>query len=121
VADIETLENFYVRAVAPPVVAFVVTLGMSLFAGLYHPSLAYILASGLLVGGTLVPVIARMLARQPGRDAIEQRAQLRAAVIDSIQGMPDLASNNRSEQCISKILSSFSKVMGFVANNIWRG
>jgi ATP-binding cassette, subfamily C, bacterial CydC len=111
VADIETLENFYVRAVAPPVVAFVVTLGMSLFAGLYHPSLAYILAGGLLVGGTLVPVVARMLARQPGRDAIEQRAQLRAAVIDSIQGMPDLASNNRSEQYIQNIVS-FSTVMG---------
>jgi ATP-binding cassette, subfamily C, bacterial CydC len=103
VADIETLENFYVRSVAPPVVAFVITLGVSLFVGLYHPLLAWILASGLLVGGMLVPLLIRLLALNSGRAMIEQRSNLRRAAVEGIQGMPDLVSNNGAAGHIAAI------------------
>jgi thiol reductant ABC exporter CydC subunit len=121
VADIETLENFYVRAVAPPVVAFVVTIGVSLFAGSFHLSLGLILAAGLLAGGILVPLAARLASIGPGRAAVEQRAQLRAAVIDSVQGMPDLVSNGQEERSMDAI-QYLSQALGRSQQNLaWVG
>ena len=54
--DLETLENFYVRALAPVVVALVVTVGMSLILGGYLPEIGLIMAAGLLVNGFLLLV-----------------------------------------------------------------
>jgi ATP-binding cassette, subfamily C, bacterial CydC len=51
VADIDTLENFYVRAVTPPLVAFITILGASLFIGRYDPRLGLLLATALLISG----------------------------------------------------------------------
>jgi ATP-binding cassette, subfamily C, bacterial CydC len=105
VADIETLENFYVRAVAPPVVAFIVTLGISLFVGQYHPMLGWLLAGGLFATGVFVPLLTRLAANGPGRAAVERRALLRAAVVDGIQGMPDLVSNNQGDRHVHSIMT----------------
>jgi thiol reductant ABC exporter CydC subunit len=95
VADIETLENFYVRAVAPPVVALVVSAGACLFVGQIDVLLAWALAVGLCAGGILAPLVTRLAARRPGRSTVIQRARLQAAVVDSLQGMADLLSNNQ--------------------------
>ena len=90
IADIDTLENFYVRAVAPPLVALCVTCGVSWFAGRYDPRLGLLLAGGLILGGVALPLITFLLAREPGRAAVERRAELNAVLLDTIQGMPDL-------------------------------
>lgn len=90
VADIETLENFYVRAVAPPLVALVTTLGVSLFVGRYDPRLGLILSGALLAAGIVLPLLAYMLNKAPGQQAIERRAELNTALLDLVQGMPDL-------------------------------
>ena len=50
VADIETLENFYVRAVAPPVVALLVVAGVGWFVARYDPRSA-ITSGGRAAGG----------------------------------------------------------------------
>ena len=90
VADIETLENFYVRAVAPPVVALVTTLGVCLFVGRYDARLGLILLGTLLAAGIALPLLAYTLNKAPGQQAIERRAELNAALLDLVQGMPDL-------------------------------
>ena len=58
IGDIETLENFYVRAVAPPFTALIITIGMSLFVGQWDLELGRILAGGLLLSGAGVPWLA---------------------------------------------------------------
>jgi len=103
IADIETLENFYVRAVAPPLVALIVTIGMSLFIGSYHPELGLLLAGGLLVSGVGVPVVTRILARKPGRQIVAARSHLSAAIVDGLQGMPELLLYNRSDAALDQI------------------
>jgi ATP-binding cassette, subfamily C, bacterial CydC len=90
VADIETLENFYVRAVAPPMVALLVILGVGTFVSAYDPRLGGLLAGALLVSGVGLPLLAHALARRPGSAIIERRAALNARLLDAIQGMPDL-------------------------------
>jgi thiol reductant ABC exporter CydC subunit len=103
-SDIETLENFYVRVVAPPVIAFVVVLGAALFTGQYHVLLGVVLAGGLFTAGIFIPLIVRLVSFRPGRASIDQRGRLRAAVVESIQGMPDILSNDLGTRFLDHVV-----------------
>ncbi len=90
IADIETLENFYVRVLAPPLVAVVVIVGMSFFMRAFDPRLATVLLAFLLLIGLGLTFLTLGLGRAPGRTLVESRARLRADLVDGIQGLPDL-------------------------------
>ncbi len=90
VADIGTLENFYIRAVAPPLVAILTGGLLALFLGSYAPGLA---AAGLTVfvlTGAGLPLLAQALNRRVGPALAERRAALNSALVDGIQGAADL-------------------------------
>jgi ATP-binding cassette subfamily C protein CydCD len=95
--DIQTLESFYVRVVAPPLVAFLVGLISCLFLALFSARLALALLFFLAVGGVGIPLLARRLGSRPGQQAILQRSALNAALVDGIQGMADLLANGRAQ------------------------
>ena len=90
IADIETLEYFYVRVLAPPLTALVVVLISSIWLGSVHPILGAILLVSLLMVGVVLTGLVLLLGRTPGRELIEKRATLRSALVDAVQGLPDL-------------------------------
>ncbi len=97
VADVETLEDFYVRVLAPPLVAASVTALLLIFLSAYTPALAPIALAGTLALGVGVPLLMRRLGRAPGRAAVEARAALSAALVDGVQGLPDLLAYGAQE------------------------
>jgi ATP-binding cassette, subfamily C, bacterial CydCD len=90
VADIGTLENFYIRAVAPPLVALLVAGLMWVFLGSFDPRLALVVIMLMLLAGAGLPLLSQMLSRQPGRRMVAIRADLNAALVDVVQGTADL-------------------------------
>jgi ATP-binding cassette, subfamily C, bacterial CydC len=106
VGDIETLENFYVRAVAPPLSAVLVTVGVSLFLGRYDARLGFVLAGALVVSGAGLPLLAHLLGRSPGQAVVERRAALNNAVVDTVQGMGDLLAFGQAPASIKKALAA---------------
>jgi ATP-binding cassette, subfamily C, bacterial CydC len=90
IADVDTLENFYVRAVSPPVVALVIVLGTGLFFGLYDLRLAMLILVALAAHGLGLPLLAYRLTRAPGNAVVEQRSALSANLLETVQGMADL-------------------------------
>jgi ATP-binding cassette subfamily C protein CydC len=101
--NLETLENFYVRVVSPVVVAVVVTASVSLFVGGYGTQLGIILAIGLLVNGLVIPAFSLQLTRKTILKSAEIRAELSAQVIEWLQGLEVLQSNNAQERWMEKI------------------
>jgi ATP-binding cassette, subfamily C, bacterial CydC len=91
IADIDGLEDFYVRAAAPPLTALLVTGGMGLFMGAAFPALGEALVIGLAASGVGVPWLARQMSRRPGAALVAERATLSAGLVDGIQGLADLA------------------------------
>ncbi|MEJ2344574.1 MAG: thiol reductant ABC exporter subunit CydC [Gammaproteobacteria bacterium] len=89
-ADIDALENFYLRTLAPVAVAVVAALAV--FAFLSHYSWAVALADlgFLLLAGIAVPVMAHRLGRGPGKRMLETSSRLRVNVVDAVQGMGEL-------------------------------
>ena len=105
VADIGTLENFYIRVVAPPLVAVLVAGLMWIFLGSFDPRLALAVITLMLLAGAGVPLLSRMLSRQPGRRVVSIRADLNAALVDSIQGTADLVAFSAAAAQVRQIRS----------------
>jgi ATP-binding cassette, subfamily C, bacterial CydC len=89
-SDVDSLENFYLRVLAPTVAAALSGLLLVAFLALYDPPAALALALGLTVAGLCIPVAAERLGRAPGRRAVAIRADLRSDMTDLLRGLGDL-------------------------------
>ncbi|HEX9117278.1 MAG TPA: thiol reductant ABC exporter subunit CydC [Anaerolineae bacterium] len=102
-SDIETLENFYARVIAPPLVALVAVAGMALFFSGYDGRLALALAIVLVAAGAGLPLVVRRLSRLPGRTLVAARAELAATLVDGIQGLSDVLAFGREHDSLARI------------------
>jgi ATP-binding cassette subfamily C protein CydCD len=103
VSDVETLENFYVRVVAPPLTALLVASGTAAFLGCYDPRLAWTLLVFTLALGAGLPLLAYLTSRSLGSRWVGERAELQAMLVDGIQGLADLLAFDRAEDQAAKI------------------
>jgi thiol reductant ABC exporter CydC subunit len=118
ISDIESLDNFYVRALAPPLVAIVVILAMGIFMGTFSIWLGLTVVSFLLALGLGLTVLTLILNRSPGRTLVEQRSRLRADLVDSVQGLPDLVAFGQEKAYFDKIQvmgGAYSRTQGRLA------
>ena len=89
-ADIDTLQNAYLRLLVPFAVGIAAVLVAAIvFAWLMPQAVVPVIAS-MLVAGVAVPIAMRRLGEAPGVARTEARAALRVAVIDGVQGMAEL-------------------------------
>ena len=104
VADIGTLENFYLRVIAPPAVALLVTLLVTLLMGSFDPRLAVTLLLFLLLAGVGLSLLTQALARGPGRRMVHVRSELNSALVDGIQGVADLLAFGGQERHLDRVV-----------------
>jgi thiol reductant ABC exporter CydC subunit len=98
VADVETLENVFGRAIAPPLVALL-TAGLAwlLLAG-FDERLALVQVLFLALAGIGVPLLVHRLGRGSGRRLVGARAELSAALVDGVQGAAELLAFGAAER-----------------------
>jgi thiol reductant ABC exporter CydC subunit len=90
VADVDTLEDLYVRVLVPPIVAALVTLAASLLLGAFDPMLGLAIAAFLVVTGVVLPLASRRLTRVPAGAVVAARAEANALLVDQVRGVADL-------------------------------
>ena len=103
VADIETLQNFYLRVIAPPLVAAVVGLGLWFFLGAYNLVFAMTLLGFYLMAGIGVPVLVHLLSRKLGQETVTLRAELNVQMVDGIQGMAELVAFGQEKRHLARV------------------
>ena len=103
VADIETLENLYLRVLAPPVVALMVALLVALLMGAFDPRLALALLIFMLLTGVGLPLLTQRLGRSTGQRIVGVRAELNGLLVDGIQGVADLLVSGAEERHLRRI------------------
>jgi ATP-binding cassette, subfamily C, bacterial CydC len=98
VEDVEELENLYMRAVSPVLVAAVVW-GLA-FAVLYpfDPALAITVLVFLAAAGVGAPLLVWALSRGLGRRQLELRSELYSRIVEGTQGVQDLLAFGREEE-----------------------
>jgi thiol reductant ABC exporter CydC subunit len=110
IRDIGSLENFYVRTINPPLVALLVSAAVLLFLAGFGAPLAWGLLVFLLLAGISLPLLIIVLSRRLGPGIINARAQFSAILIDSIQGMPDLATCGQTTTTLDRVNSAGTRL-----------
>ncbi len=90
VADIDTLNLFYLRVYVPLLTAGITTLAMVLFFGIFSWPAALALGLGLSLTGLGLPLLTGALGRAQGAEITRLNAALRAEYVDAVQGMGEL-------------------------------
>jgi ATP-binding cassette subfamily C protein CydC len=103
ISNIETLQEFYVRAIAPPLVALLTALLMAIFFGAFDPILAATVITFMLAASLGVAWLARRLTRRSGAAAVAARNAFNADVVDMAQGMTDVVAFNAETRQAAKI------------------
>jgi thiol reductant ABC exporter CydC subunit len=106
IADVETLDNIFVRVLAPPLVAAVIVLGMAVFMGRFDPSLGIVITVFLLAIGVGLTVFSLLFNQRLGRRLVELRSVLRADLVDAVQGLPDLIAFGQEKAYLDRIKAS---------------
>ena len=84
-ADIELLEVFYAHTISPATIALVMSVGMSVFIGAYHPLLGLLAAAAYLTVGAALPVLIARLGGNTGY------------VLDSLRGLREVLQYHQGE------------------------
>ena len=90
VSDVVAVEDLQLRVVQPVAVAALVSAVGVAVAAWVLPSFAVVLAVTLGVAGVVAPLTAALVSRRAAAVAAPGRAALSAAVVDLLEGAPDL-------------------------------
>ena len=110
VTDVDELQNVYLRAVSPIIVAIAIGLLTFYLFALFSPLLAWVALAFLIATGVGVPTLAALLARGVGKQQLALRAELNAQIVDGIQGVQDLLAFGRAGDQQQKIALLDSKL-----------
>lgn len=102
--DVDTLQYFYLRAVAPVVIAGLVLAGMCILLSGFNPLLIYVIAGAFLCLGALLPIIMNKAGSRISRSLPNARGQLETVVMDYIQGLNELVASSRAALQTEKIV-----------------
>ena len=119
VKDVEELENVYLRALSPVVVAAAISALTFALLYIFDPVLASVALGFLVLAGVGVPLLVGVLVRGLGRRELRLRAELNAAVVDGVQGVQDLLALGRAgdqQRKISDLDSRLGRVQKSMAS-----
>jgi len=97
-ADIDSLDTFYLRLLAPVLTALCAGVMFTLFLWFYSPAVALATAGLLLAAGGFLPLAVYLLGRTPGARVTRNSAELRTAVVDGLRGMEELLAYDAVER-----------------------
>jgi ATP-binding cassette subfamily C protein CydC len=105
VADIEELQNFYLRVVSPIIVALVISLLTFAIFSIFSATMAWVSLAFLMLAGLGVPCLSASLARGLGQQQVRARAELNIQVVDGLQGARDVLAFGRSHAHLESLVA----------------
>ncbi|HWB69070.1 MAG TPA: ABC transporter transmembrane domain-containing protein, partial [Solirubrobacterales bacterium] len=102
VGDVDRLQDLYLRALAPPLVALLAGAISVLVAFLILPAAAIVLAGFLVAAAILAPTLTRWAARSAGRRQGAARSELGAGLVEIASGSAELAVAGRAEDWVAR-------------------
>lgn len=119
--DLQALEGFYVRSLAPPLTAIFTILCLAIFLITFAPILGLAWIGVALLGGLALPLLLTRLAGSPGQAVVQARTALASAWLESLQGLGEflvfggLARQAGGLAAINQRLAQPQKQMSFLA------
>jgi ATP-binding cassette, subfamily C, bacterial CydC len=111
VADVDALQNLYLRGVEPPLIALLAGAVSVGAAAAVLPAAGLILAAGLLVGALAVPAMSGYLSAYAARRQAAARGRLASEVVELIRGAPELVALGCETSALRRVGSVDSTLM----------
>lgn len=121
VGDVEALQEFFPRVIAPPLIAVVTIAATAVFLSIYSLPAALAAAAFLLLAALAVPGLSYALSRRAGPALVDARARLVIALVDHVQGVADVlalgqeAAQQRQIAALSARLAAWQQRMAHIA------
>ncbi|PWI58370.1 thiol reductant ABC exporter subunit CydC [Sulfoacidibacillus thermotolerans] len=110
VADVDFLQNFFLRIVSP-VIVFILALGLSyLIDAQFSVLLGVSLVISLLVAGAVVPGLTFWLGKKSGEELVTLRSEYYAIVLDLMKGMAELLAFGQYEALVARLTALQRKI-----------
>ena len=90
VADIDALDNLYLRVFSPSVIALTMSVLVVGFLWLFDPVISMVTALSLSMAGFWVPLMSMRLGERCGHGLAQHLSDLRVRIVEGLQGMPEL-------------------------------
>ncbi|PWI42608.1 thiol reductant ABC exporter subunit CydD [Streptomyces sp. ICBB 8177] len=90
VADVDSLQDYFLRWLLPAATAVLVSVGAIGFDAWMLPSAGAVLAAGLLAAGVVVPLLSSSLSRRTEAGLAPSRGELSTQVVDVLSGTAEL-------------------------------
>ncbi|MEO6889563.1 MAG: thiol reductant ABC exporter subunit CydC [Ktedonobacteraceae bacterium] len=97
VTDIETLQELYVRAISPPIVALIIGIIMWVVLGAYNGVFALTFLAFFLLASIGAPLFMHVLSQRLERRIVQVRAAFATSLVDSVQGIADLLAFDQAD------------------------
>ena len=95
-SDIELLEVFYAHTISPVMIAFIVSLIISIFIGLKNVYLGMTAAFFYILVGVIIPVINSRLGQDTGLNYRKDFGELNTNVLDNLYGLEEILQYQQS-------------------------
>ncbi len=110
VGDVDGLQFFFLRGLAPATAAALVVAGAALGVGALAPAAGLALLALLLAAGLALPLWVQHLGASPGQALAAARAHLAAEVVDTAQGLPDLLAYGREQSQLGQLAAGDARL-----------
>ncbi len=103
VSDVDTMQDFYLRSVAPTLIAVLVMVIVYGLLSIFDYRLGLIQVLILLVSGVGIPALTYWLGNRLGTEIVKIRSEFSADLVDSIQGMSDILAFSQEQNVIERL------------------
>ncbi len=111
VADVDALDNLYIRVLTPILTALSVMLLVLWYLHFFSMTIAWVVLGMLLLTLILVPVVLAGLGKNSGQQQLLCMAALRTTVVESVQGLADLLLLGRWQDTLNKMEQQTSALL----------
>lgn len=116
-ADIETLQFFYLRTLVPSLTFIGMTILGCLIGCQLHPIVAIVIALHSIIVGIILPIIITYVLRQVPPMRLHTRGLMKEEFIESIHGVVDIIMSHQETRFVQSIKASFSAYDGW--QSLW--
>jgi thiol reductant ABC exporter, cydD subunit len=116
-ADIETLQFFYLRTLVPSLSFIGVTVLGCLMGYQLHPIVAIVIALYSIIVGVVLPIIITYALRQVPPMRLHTRGRMKEELIESIHGVVDIIMSHQETRFVQSMKASFSAYDGW--QSLW--
>jgi ATP-binding cassette subfamily C protein CydC len=110
--DSDAVENLLLRSSFPILAAIAALIATTVFFAIVSPELAIVAAAGLILTAGILIGLARHQAGPPARGLIASRAKARRALIETIDGLPELWSFGAERRACGEVTTQLDEFAG---------